>query len=52
MLSVTETLRLRGHPTLAYLADAVAAHRKGEPAPAIAPKPKPKPVEAKLRKVA
>ena len=52
MLSVTETLRLRGHPTLAYLADAVAAHRRGEPAPAIAPKPKPKPVEAKLRKVA
>jgi transposase len=50
MLSVTETLRLRGHPTLAYLADAVAAHRRGEPTPAIAPKPKP--VEAKLRKVA
>ena len=50
VLSVTETLRLRGHPTLAYLAAAVTAHRKGEPIPAIAPKLKP--VGEKLRKVA
>jgi len=38
MLSVTETLRLRGHPTLAYLASAIAAHRKDQPIPAIAPR--------------
>lgn len=38
VLSVTETLRLRGHPTLAYLAGAVAAHRKGEATPAIGPR--------------
>ena len=50
MLSVIETLRLRGHPPLAYLAAAIAAHRKGEPTPAI--EPKPKPTETKLRKVA
>lgn len=50
MLSVTETLRLRGQAPLAYLASAVAAYRKGEPTPAI--KPKLKPTETKLRKVA
>ena len=38
MLSVTETLRLRGHPTLAYLADAIAAHRNRQPIPAIPPR--------------
>ena len=50
MLSVTETLRLRGHPPLAYLAGAIAAYRGGEPTPPIAPKLKP--METKLRKVA
>ena len=50
MLSVTETLRRRGHPVLAYLAGAVAAYRKGEPTPAIGPRLKP--METKLRKVA
>lgn len=35
VLSVTATLRQRGHPTLAYLADAIAAHRKGQQAPPI-----------------
>lgn len=50
MLSVTETLRLRDHAPLAYLAAAVAAYRKGEATPAI--EPKPKPMETKLRKVA
>lgn len=50
MLSVTETLRLRGQAPLAYLAGAVAAYRKGEPTPPIAPKLKP--METKLRKVA
>jgi transposase len=49
MLSVIETLRLRGHPPLAYLAGAVAAHRKREPTPAIAPR---QGTETKLRKVA
>jgi transposase len=50
MLSVTETLRLRGQAPLAYLAGAVAAYRKGEATPAIAPRLKP--TETKLRKVA
>jgi transposase len=50
MLSVTETLRLRDHAPLAYLASAVAAYRKGEATPAI--EPKLKPIETKLRKVA
>jgi transposase len=50
MLSVTETLRLRSHAPLAYLAGAVAAYRRGEATPAIAPKSKP--METKLRKVA
>jgi len=50
MLSVIETLRLRDHRPLAYLAAAVTAYRKGEPTPAIAPKLKP--TEQKLRKVA
>ena len=35
VLSVAATLRQRGHATLAYLADAIAAHRKGQEAPAI-----------------
>jgi hypothetical protein len=58
MLSVIETLRLRGHATLAYLADAVTAHRQGIPTPAIAPRlaapPTPPPSKAApdLRKVA
>jgi transposase len=50
MLSVIETLRLRGQAPLAYLAGAVAAYRKGEPTPAI--EPTLKPMESKLRKVA
>jgi transposase len=50
MLSVIETLRLRGHAPLAYLAAAVTAHRKGLPTPVIAPRLKP--IEQKLRKVA
>ena len=50
MLSVIETLRLRGHQPLAYLAGAVTAYRRGEPTPAI--EPKLKPAEPKLRKVA
>ena len=50
MLSVIETLRLRGHPPLAYLATAIAAYRKGQPTPPI--EPKLNPTEAKLRKVA
>jgi hypothetical protein len=50
MLSVIETLRLRGHATLAYLADAVTAHRQGIPTPAIAPRLKL--TWPKLRKVA
>jgi transposase len=37
VLSVLATLRQRGRPTLAYLADAIQAHRKGEAAPAIEP---------------
>jgi len=61
MLSVTETLRLRGHATLAYLANAVAAHRQGIPTPAIPPrelKPTlshtttPERIEPNLRKIA
>ena len=61
MLSVTETLRLRGHATLAYLANAVAAHRQGIPTPAILPrelKPTlshtttPERIEPNLRKIA
>jgi transposase len=50
MLSVIETLRLRGQAPLAYLAGAVAACRKGQATPAIAPRLKP--MERKLRKVA
>jgi transposase len=50
MLSVTETLRLRGHAPLAYLAGAVAAYRRGEATPAIGPKLQT--IETKLRKVA
>jgi transposase len=50
MLSMIETLRLRGQAPLAYLAAAVAAYRKGEPTPPIAPTLKP--MEQKLRKVA
>ena len=38
VLSVLQTLRLRGHAPLAYLAGAVAAHRRGEATPAIAPR--------------
>ncbi len=41
MLSVTQTLRLRGHAPLAYLAGAVAAYRRGEATPAIGPRVKP-----------
>jgi len=61
MLSVIETLRLRGHATLAYLANAVAAHRQGIPTPAILPrelKPTlshtttPERIEPNLRKIA
>jgi transposase len=56
MLSVIETLRLRGHPTLAYLASAIAAHRSGEPIPPIAPRAASSShqvqKEEKLRKVA
>jgi transposase len=50
MLSVIETLRLRGQAPLAYLAGAVAAYRKGEATPAIAPTLKS--MESKLQKVA
>jgi transposase len=62
VLSVTATLRQRGHPTLAYLVDAIAAHRRGQEAPAVpqrqpaiqqarpAPEPPVRPEE--LRKVA
>jgi transposase len=57
MLSVTQTLKLRGEPaSLDYLAAAVAAHRSGAPAPAILPeksaRAKPMPKTAELRKVA
>ena len=61
MLSVTETLRLRGHATLAYLAAAVAAHRQGIPTPAIPPRElrptlsrptMPERIEPNLRKIA
>ena len=40
VLSVTATLRQRGYPTLAYLADAIAAYRRGQqtlPVPQRAP---------------
>jgi transposase len=50
MLSVTETLRLRGHAPLAYLAGAVAAYRRGEATPAIGPRLEV--MRTKLRKVA
>ena len=50
MLSVTETLRLRGHAPLAYLAGAVAAYRRGEATPAIGPRLDV--MRTKLRKVA
>jgi transposase len=53
MLSVTQTLRQRGQPVVAYLADAVAAHRRGEPIPAIGPRVAiPPPRAAGLRAVA
>lgn len=38
VLSVISTLRQRGHPTLAYLADAIAAHRKGQEAQEVPPR--------------
>jgi transposase len=38
VLSVLQTLRLRGHAPLAYLAGAIAAYRTGEPTPAVAPR--------------
>jgi transposase len=50
MLSVTETLRLRGHAPLAYLAGAVEAYRRGKATPAIGPRLEV--TETKLRKVA
>src|SRR5204862_5974281 len=40
MLSVIQTLRLRGHAPLAYLAGAVEAYRKGEATRAIEPRRK------------
>jgi transposase len=62
MLSVTQTLRQRGHPIMTYLADAIAAHRKGQTPMAIPPAPPaanananpadPKAKEDKLRKIA
>jgi transposase len=53
MLSVAQTLRQRGQPVMAYLADAVAAHRRGEPVPAIGPRvATPPPRAAGLRAVA
>jgi transposase len=33
MLTVVQTLRLRNRPVLAYLVDAIVAHRSGLPAP-------------------
>jgi transposase len=38
MLSVTQTLRQRGQPVMSYLAEAIQAHRKGQPPPAIPPR--------------
>jgi transposase len=38
VLSVTSTLRQRGHPMLAYLADAIAARRKGQEAQDVPPR--------------
>jgi transposase len=38
VLSVLQTLRLRGHAPLAYLAGAVAAYRRGEATPAVGPR--------------
>jgi len=35
LLSVTQTLRLRGRPVLDYLVEALVAHRHGLPAPAL-----------------
>jgi transposase len=54
MLSVTQTLRQRGHPVMNYLADAIEAHRKGQSPPAIPPRQAdPSNAKAgKLRKVA
>jgi transposase len=61
MLSVTQTLRQRGHPTMTYLADAIDAHRKGQTPLAIPPAPPansnanpadPDAKEGKLRKIA
>ena len=37
LLSVTQTLRLRGRPVLNYLVEALVAHRHGLPAPALPP---------------
>jgi transposase len=58
-LSVTQTLRQRGHNVLDYLTDAIIAHRNGQPAPPIPPRvttPQPTasilPDQEKLRKVA
>ena len=52
-------MRLSGRPTLDYLTAAIAAHRRGEPAPAILPEKRPatatnaqSPAGAELRKVA
>ena len=39
MLSVTQTLRQRGHPVMGYLANAIEAHRKGQASPEIPPRP-------------
>jgi transposase len=50
MLSVIQTLRLRGHPTLAYLADAITAHRNGQATTAVPPRTDVE--EPKMRKVA
>jgi transposase len=58
MLSVIETLRLRGQATLAYLADAITAHRRGEAPASIPPRaartttPPPPNASQDLRKVA
>lgn len=40
VLSVIQTLRLRGHDVLEYLTQAVTAHRNGQPPPAIPPRVK------------
>jgi transposase len=56
MLSVTQTLRQRGHPIMNYLANAIEAHRKGLTPPDIAPRlanpDDPATQEAELRKIA